>query len=120
MSRLWVNDLSAYSPVNLGGHWGTDQAGFNVSMSGRIWLTDNKERPCHRNLVDGEGDDKTNLSGIYSWHKGNHEIYAYPDLESRIDNKSIQAGIRSLIGVNGIPAGTPVISNCSGKVLFRL
>jgi len=117
---LWVKDLRDYSPINLGGHWGRDQAGFNMSRSGRIWLTDNHQNPCHRNLIDGDGENKTNLSGIYSWHNGKHEIYVYPDLENAIDIDAVRDGLCSLIGVNGIPSGTPVISNCTGSTLFVL
>lgn len=118
--RLWVSDLRHYSPINLGGHWGRDQAGFNLSLTGRIWLTDNQDRPCHRDIIDGVGGDKTNLSGIYSWHKNIHELYVYPALESEIHRETVQEGLRSLIGVNGIQAGTPVISNETRKVLFVL
>ncbi|MNG60949.1 hypothetical protein D3C79_191180 [compost metagenome] len=117
---LWVTDLRQYKPINLGGHWGRDQAGFNLSLSGRIWLTDNTAFPCHRDMIDGQGEDKTNLSGIYSWHQGNHELYVYPYLEAVIDRETVRQGLRSLIGVNGIAVGTPVISNESRAVLFCL
>jgi len=120
MSNYWVTDLSNYNPINLGGHWGDNQAGFNLSLSGRIWLTDNHEYPCHRNLIDGEGDDETVYSGIYSWNDGNPELYTYPFLEQVLDRPEVREGLKSLIGVHMLTKDSPVISNCSQKVLFKL
>lgn len=120
MHKNWVVDLTNYSPLNLGGHWGKNQAGFNVSLSGRIWLTDNRQFPCHRDLIDGEGDDATVHSGILSWNRGKIELYAYPYLVQVLDLPAVRDGLKSLIGVYGMTQDTPVISNCSRKVLFRL
>lgn len=120
MQVYWVKDLKNYDPVNLGGHWGDYQAGFNMSLSGRIWLTDNRSFPSHHSLIDGQGKDETRYSGIYSWKDNNPELYVYPFLEEILFRKKVQEGLRSLIGVHLIVVGTPVISNSSNEVLFRL
>lgn len=120
MNPHWVVDLSNYKPTNLKAHWGRSQAGFNISRSGKIWLTDNKNRPCHRDLIDGEGDDCTMYSGIYSWYQDKPEIYIYPALMQIIHTETVQAGLRSLVGVHLIHEGVPVINNCSRQIVMTL
>jgi len=116
----WVTDLNDYDPISLGSHWGNDQAGFNVSLSGRIWLTDNKDKPSHRQLISGDGEDATVYSGIFSWAKGEPTIWTYPHLESVLHNPEVKEAIKSLLGVKGITESTPVISNGSRKTLFMV
>lgn len=118
--KNWVTDLSNYSPISLGGHWGDNQAGFNVSKSGRIWLTDNASSPCHRDLHDGEGDDATVYSGIYSWNNDTPEIYVYPYLKQIILDDGVISALNSLVGVHDITSGVEVIDNSSRKVIYNL
>jgi hypothetical protein len=135
----WVKDLTYYSPLSHGhAAWGRDQAGFNLSLSGRIYLTDNRkvkmlpevlqfgremveeyDYPNHRNLVVGEGKDQTIYSGLYSWKNQRPELYLYYDAEKAL-NMQMRRGLASLIGVHLINANTPVISNTYRNVLFRL
>ncbi|GIC77699.1 hypothetical protein [Moritella sp. F3] len=120
MHKNWITDLTDFTPINLGGHWGTKQAGFNVSLSGLIWLTDNRNFPCHRDLICGTGQDETRYSGIYSWFRGKCVIYTYPHLESVLHEPGVLKALKSLIGVHGLTKASPVISNCSREVLFLL
>ncbi len=127
-SQYWVKDYTDYNPwSSKDSHWGKGQAGFNLSRSGRINLSDNKGEkddagdwyyPCHRDLLDENKDDITCYSGIYSWALG-PELYLYPDAEAAL-NEDMKKGLASLIGVHQITPETPVISNTSRKVLFRL
>ncbi len=127
-SQYWVKDYTDYNPwSSKDSHWGKGQAGFNLSRSGRINLSDNKGEkdeagdwyyPCHRDLLDENKDDITCYSGIYSWANG-PELYLYPDAEAAL-NEDMKKGLASLIGVHQITPETPVISNTSRKVLFRL
>jgi hypothetical protein len=122
MHGSWVTNLSNYVPKKEG-HWPADCAGFNLSCSGRIWLTDNEDIwidkpnikgytfPCHRDLVDGDGHDKTIYSGLYCWKgEGGATLWLYHDTE-RAFNAEMLAGLKSLIGVHNIDSNTKVFSN---------
>ncbi len=121
MSALWVVDLAEYDPLKEG-HWPKHTAGFNLSLSGRIWLSDNRpiniatpERegvmhPCHRDLIDGIGDDQTNYSGVYCWVRGKASLWLYPHAEAVFTSVMLN-GLKSLIGVHHITADTKVFSN---------
>lgn len=133
---LWVGDYNAFVPMShKDAHWGTGQCGFNLSMSGRIFLSDNKRirlsrategtnidrewfYPCHRDMEDGTGEDKTCLSGIYTF-SGTPILWLYPLAERYLGSK-IKAGLGSLVGVHRITGQTEVRSNTSRKVLFLL
>ena len=142
-SNLWVRDLSNYRPISSNGsHWGRGQAGFNISESGRIYLTDNSEKdlkmsaseklrhkaelgqlyPSHRDLTVGRGPDITAYSGIFTFEgKDAPTLWLYPDAEKALSKHPKMArGLASLIGVYNIGWSTPVRSNSSREVLFRL
>ena len=120
-------DHSTYNPISCkDSHWGIGQAGFNMSTSGRIYLSDNKPircgnriyYPCHRDLINGEGIHKTKYPGIYSWSK-EIAIWLYPDLERNL-TKDMKRGLAKLIGVHRITNQTPVKSNTERDILFLL
>lgn len=134
-SPYWVRDYSSFAPLSSQDcHWGKAQSGFCLSLSGRIWLTDNRAvrgglhgrrdiddeftHPCHRDLVDGRGDDATVYAGIYSFG-AEVCLWLYPQAEGAL-NEAMRAGLKSLIGVHLITATTPVKSNTSRRVLFIL
>lgn len=129
---LWVTDLSNYTPLREG-HWPAFVAGFTLSKSGRIWLTDNNAikikdhkregvlAPCHRDLIDGEGDDQTCFSGLYCFNPKDKNVtlwlYQFATLEL---NDAMKQGLKSLIGVHRITSETTVSCNTGRKVLFKL
>ncbi len=127
----WVKNYSNFDPKDsTEGHWGKGQTGFNISKSGKIYLSDNKKvkdelgewgYPNHRDLVVGSGDDKTVYSGIYSWFNG-IILWLYPATEFMWEENptNIEKGLASLIGVHKITKDTPVYSNTSRNILFRL
>jgi hypothetical protein len=131
-SARWVVDLTGYTPLREG-HWPAYVAGFTLSKSGRIWLCDNKPiiideqrragvlAPCHRDLVNGSGDDKTQYSGLYCFNPKDREttLWLYPDAESNL-NQQMMLALTSLIGVHNILSSTVVFSNTSRKALFSL
>jgi hypothetical protein len=142
-SNLWVRDLSNYRPISSNdSHWGRGQAGFNISESGRIYLTDNSEEdlkmsaseklrqkaehgqlyPTHRDLTVGRGPDITAYSGIFTFEgKDAPILWLYPDAEKALSKHLEMArGLASLIGVHNIDKNTPVRSNTSREVLFKL
>jgi hypothetical protein len=125
MKENWVSDYSNFQPKSTKfGHWGKGQTGLNISLSGRIFLSDNVLKgdfryPCHRDLIDGEGIHETVYSCIYSWSNGEPTIWLYPDAERSL-NRDMKRGLNSLIGVHKITSGTPVRSNSERGVIFRL
>lgn len=129
MTPLWARDLTGFEPFDSReGHWGRGQTGFNLSITGRIWLSDGRKVkrdgewvfPCHRDLIDGRDKDATMYSGIYSYgFKEGPTLWLYPDAEGAL-NIAMQAGLASLIGVHKITHDTPVRSNTRRHVLFRL
>ena len=132
MSHLWVRDLTSYKPAREG-HWPPYCAGFNLSSSGRIWLTDNNPiiinehdkqgilAPCHRDLVDGKKGDETVFSGLYCYNPRENQVtlWLYGFAENALTDK-MKMGLKSLIGVHKIAATTAVLSNTSRKTLFCL
>jgi hypothetical protein len=144
----WVKDYTYYDPFSSSHcHWGRNQAGFNLSLSGRVFLTDNRvvkpsdfiydpatgryreresflsqetaDYPNHRDLIDGYGKDLTVYGGIYSWDKGKTGFYLYPNTVEAL-NDDMKRGLASLIGVHKITERTPVYVNSSKNLLFRL
>ena len=144
----WVKDYTYYDPFSSSHcHWGRNQAGFNLSLSGRVFLTDNRvvkpsdfiydpatgryreresflsqetaDYPNHRDLIDGYGKDLTIYGGIYSWDKGKTGLYLYPNTVEVL-NDDMKRGLASLIGVHKITEITPVYVNSSKNLLFRL
>lgn len=110
------------------GHWGRGQTGFNLSLSGRVFLSDGRKikvagewkYPSHRDLFDGAGDDETVYPGIYSYgFREGPTLWLYPHTESAM-NDAMRRGLASLIGVHQINVETPVRSNSSRGVLFTL
>lgn len=132
MSELWVTNLSNYSP-DREGHWPAYVAGFTLSKNGRIWLSDNKPiiinkdnrkgimAPCHRDLIDGQGDNETLYSGLYCYNPKDKEVtlWMYPNLEHAF-NDEMKKGLKSLIGVHKITSKTKVLSNTHRNTLFTL
>jgi hypothetical protein len=132
MNSLWIQDLTRYEPAREG-HWPPYCAGFTLSKSGRIWLTDNKPitinqdgkqgvlAPCHRDLINGEGEDKTVFSGLYCYNPKHKRVslWLYSFAEVELTERMMQ-GLKSLIGVHKITAATAVLSNTSRKELFTL
>ena len=129
MNPFWLHNYNGFEPNDTKqGHWGKGQTGFNVSISGIVNLSDNRKvkkdgawrYPNHRDMMTGEGDHCTCLSGIYSWgYEEGPTLYLYPAAEGMM-NERIREGLASLIGVHHITEDTPVVSNCSRKILFRL
>tara|TARA_B100000809_G_C15133722_1_gene529614 strand:- start:54 stop:485 length:432 start_codon:yes stop_codon:yes gene_type:complete len=129
---LWVKDLSNYTPAREG-HWPPYCAGFNLSTSGRVWLTDNNPiiidepnkagilAPCHRDIVDGEGDDMTAFSGLYCYNPKDKTVtlWLYGFAEEKLC-ESMKQGLKALVGVDKITENTIVYSNDSRKALFKL
>lgn len=126
---LWVRD---YRNLDIHdsrmGHWGKGQTGFNLSESGRVFLSDGRKvkregewsYPCHRDLIDGEGQDRTVFSGIYSYgYAEGPTLWLYPFTEVAL-NDAMRQGLSSLIGVHRIAATTAVRSNNSRETLFLL
>lgn len=121
MNSQWVKDLTDYNPSREG-HWPAYVAGFNWSLSGRIWLSDNKPRvikdchreglvyPCHRDLIDGVGKDETHYSGLYCWKGNDATLWLYPHCE-QIFNHDMLTGLKSLIGIHKIHSQTKIYSN---------
>ena len=110
------------------GHWGKGQTGFNLSESGRVFLSDGRKikrdgvwsYPCHRDLVNGHGPDRTVYSGIYSYgYADGPSLWLYPHAERSL-NEAMKAGLNSLVGVHRIDGQTPVYSNTSRELLFLL
>lgn len=126
---LWVGhygDLSIHDSPN--GHWGRGQTGFNLSESGRVYLSDGRKvkcagtwtYPCHRDLVVGEGLDATVYSGIYSYgYAEGPTLWLYPHTERHL-TAGMMKGLASLIGVHRISGETKVLSNTSRELLFTL
>ena len=129
----WIKNYSQFNPRDsIQGHWGEGQTGFNISESGRIYLSDNVKfkddfgeygYPNHRDLIVGSGKDETIHSGIYSWTPYKGEIatlWLYPFTEEILNNE-MKKGLASLIGVHKIIENTPVYSNTGRRdILFRL
>ena len=128
-SRFWLHDYRGIeifdSPK---GHWGRGQTGFTFSESGRINLSDGRKikrsgtwhYPCHRDLVSGEGKDRTVFSGIYNYgYAEGSSLWLYPDAEGAL-NDEIRQSLCSLIGVHLIDSRTAVFSNTSHDLLFIL
>lgn len=130
MNSRWVTDLSNYLPTKEG-HWPAYVAGFNLSLSGRIWLSDNKaihvnkpkakglRHPCHRDIIDGTGKDETVYSGLYCWGKNEATLWLYPHCEM-VFNESMLAGLKSLVGVHLITTSTKVYSNTWRNIVASL
>ena len=128
----WVTDLTHYKPAREG-HWPAYCAGFNLSLSGRIWLTDNRPiwissdiregiiAPCHRDIIDGEGEDKTLYSGLYCYNPRHKAVtlWLYPAAE-QVLNENMRDALKTLIGVDRITGDTVVYSNTTRKKLFAL
>jgi len=120
-SKWWSDDYTNYEPYeDKESHWGIHQVGFNISASGRINLGYNVGE-THRDLMVGTGDDETVHSGIYSFGYKREEptLWLYPNAVNVL-NDGMRQGLASLIGVHMITAETPVRSNTTRKVLFRL
>ena len=126
----WVDDYSDFRPKSdRQGHWGSGQTGFNISLSGSIYLSDNRptegrggllHHPCHRDLITGQGDDETIWAGIYSWSR-EVTIWLYPSTEGAVMRREeMRKGLASLIGVHKITEKTPVKSNTERGTLFLL
>ncbi|WP_318515702.1 hypothetical protein [Photobacterium leiognathi] len=121
MKLNWVQDFTQFTPSDAERHWGKFQTGFNLSLSGRLNMVMSDSIQCHRDIIVGEGDDETNLSGLYSYKDDKAEIYVYPFLERAMkQDKRVIEGLRSMTGIHLITKGTPVISNCSRQVLLTL
>lgn len=128
-NKLWVRDYANLTIHNSkDGHWGRGQTGFNISLSGRIYLSDGRKIkqegvwgfPNHRDLIDGQGDDETVYSGIYSYgFREGPTLWLYPHAEGAL-TAAMRRGLASLMGVHQIDAATTVRSNTSRKVLFSL
>jgi len=128
-SKYWVKDYSNFKPISdPESHYGKGQTGFNISESGKIYLSDNTpiqigegwRYPTHRYMIVGEGRDKTVFSGIYSFgFKEDPALWLYPDTEKYL-NEEMKKGLASLIGVHSITKDTPVKSNTGRKTLFTL
>lgn len=128
----WVTDLTNYNPKTEG-HWPKYCTGFNLSKNGRIWLLDNRDiiidkpgckgisYPCHRDLIDGENDDKTVYSGLYCWRprKKDPTLWLYPCAEKFFNIEMLNA-LKSLIGVHDITENTKVYSNSYRNVISTL
>lgn len=129
--QCWVNNLADYEPQKEG-HWPLFTAGFTLSASGKIWLTDNKPipinrpnakgmiYPCHRDLYSGKGDDATVYSGLYCYNPNDKPaLYLYPSAVEVLNN-SMKTALCSLIGVHRITVETTVYANSPRKMLFVL
>ena len=129
--QLWVRSLTHYSP-KIYGHWAEHTAGFNISLNGRIWLSDNKAiksdkendqvvmLPSHENLINGKGLNKTIYSGLYCFFPNElPAIYLYSECESVL-NSLMKNALLSLVDVHKINIDTVVYSNMSKQKLFSL
>lgn len=119
-SQYWVNDLTHYKPADSSLYWGEQQAVFGISLSGQVLLTDNRSSDQSPLFFSKKNMGNQYYLGIYSWKEKHPELYVFDALEKHIFNKSVQEGLRSLVGVHQIKVGTPVISNTSRKILFHL
>ncbi len=127
--KFWLHDLRGIEIYDSPrGHWGRGQTGFTFSQSGRINLSDGRKikteegwkYPCHRDLISGEGKDRTVFSGIYSYgYPEGPTLWLYPDAEQSL-NDDIRHGLCSLIGVHRIDSTTRVVSNTTNELLFIL
>ena len=126
---LWVGHYGNFTIHDSpNGHWGKGQTGFNLSESGRIFLSDGRKvkrdgqwlYPCHRDLIAGDGRDATFYSGIYSYgFAEGPSFWLYPHTEGALNPEMIR-GLCSLIGVHRISKDTPVFSNTTRNLLFVL
>jgi len=129
ISPYWARDYRYFEPNDTPeGHWGRGQTGFNLALSGRVLLADGRKvkrdglwvYPCHRDIVVGEGRDQTAYSGIYSYgFRGGPVLWLYPFAEAAL-NDVMCCGLASLVGVHKIDGDTPVRSNDTRRILFRL
>jgi len=129
--QTWVKSLVNYSPKK-NGHWGNYTTGFNISLNGKIWLSDNEEinikeggregilQPNHKNLVTGESTSKTIYSGLYTFIPNEKpSLYLYSECETVL-NHSMKVALLSLVGVHNITRDTVVYSNMNRSKLFSL
>lgn len=95
--------------------------GNAISEGRRIKVDGQWIYPCHRNLIEGEGDDCTYFSGIYSYgfKSDGPTLWLYPHAEKGM-NEMMRQGLASLIGVHRITGNTPVRSNSDRHIIFRL
>lgn len=121
MMENWVQDFTKFKPTLSNRHWGKKQSGFNISFSGRVNMVMSDKNQCHRDIIDGQGEDATHLSGIYSYVNNDAILYAYPMLERAMqEDPRVIEGIRSMVGIHLIKKGTKVISNCSRETILTL
>jgi hypothetical protein len=129
--QAWIKSLVNYSPEKYG-HWANYTAGFNLSLNGKIWLSDNKDIeinehkkqgimcPNHQDLIVGEGTNKTIFSGLYSYKPNvNPSIILYSECESVLNN-AMKLALLSLVDVHNITINTVVYSNMTKEKLFTL
>jgi len=130
-SKHWVKSLTNFSP-EVEGHWSKYTTGFNISLSGKIWLSNNKPikvndknrqgllSPNHNNLVTGSGVDETIFSGIYYFEPDKEaSLFLYSECENVL-NQQMKLALLSLVDVHNITIDTAVFSNLSREKLFSL
>lgn len=98
------------------GHWGRGQTGFNLSESGRVFLSDGRKikrdrvwaYPCHRDLVNGHGLTVRLILRHLQLRVCRRTVAMALSGRRRSLNEAMKLGLHSLVGVHRIDGQTPV------------